>query len=1145
MGKIRAFISKKSVPRGIDINNKEYWQPFAIFIKGSNGGSGENDGNNTCNITIITVPEDATIVAVDSNGNSYNNKSFSVNKGASVNIVANPSQSSTGYKQTIKTITSEETNQDELTFTITLDNEEQGEQTSVTIVCNDGDVHTTFYDSNNNKLNENGENIIRNVVIGSILRIECIKNNYTLVSSSSGVVFKNDDLYPGMATVSNVVVSKDMIIYLNYLKLDNAPAELDLPNYEYVASANADPNYTREFNADFYKIRIYGDLPIIFDDGFYDSVEDSLGGHSITDVNELNAGKRVITFKLNIPENTTNEIKRFNFNVVAENKSGEQVFGTFVVAQAFAGQESCVVSINTKINNVSSNSTDIIRKINGTVVANEQELDILIGSTVTFEATYLGTTIQDGPYIITENKISEINFETVNIGLGTVTDENGNSFNTWQLTLSVPSLNLVKENWKGEQVTVIKESIYTVTGIDTSGQRPNYNSGIKYARGPVLNVVFGSIPTSQVLIETIPSNANVSIKLKVAGVQYDNGSTFPIGTRVGYVIIPNDNLYEIESLSDGSPNAIVVGTTQMPVVVTLREKVQYVNVTINTKLNNQHATDANVYINNELKGTGSPFIIENLENGKAYTLKVSLNDENKILGFVASPNKVVDVDFGTTTNTKYELAITMLNPSDALIEVDDYTNGENYTQIGELYQQIEKNHEITIKISKEGYVPKLYPANANEGGRIIMDNNKNYLNVELDEIPPIIRVTYTLNVVPNDAKVEFSEDESNYQEYPSHQFVTWIGRTVYWRVTKEGYIGQTGNSGSLQGDKTDSVTLQQEAPNVNNNVLFVINSIKDKDTNANLNDVVINLKLKGINQQPNKTINQSDIQEVVNDSSLNQYIGKYGGVSSKGTNVEIVISKEGYDNYENSIPIPVDYNNKSYVVDLVLEETKYIVTFNPITNISGTPIIPDDIVVSDNGNYTNVSRVGNMYRYNAKKNSNISYIVRKEGYGSVIGTVFVDSDKNIPIVMGHVSVTEQFDIVPKVIHINKNSQIVSFDTNCPEGWVINFNNEFSQDPTDLIKQVIFNDKNIIAFDVKENTTNQTRERQINVVFINNSTNERVYNTIKIIQYSEESFIVATIGNSVYTENDIINITVPPLGGTYDIEIQSSENWIVE
>ena len=149
MVKIRAFISKKSVPKGIDIDNKEYWQPFAVTVKGNggnSGGGGSDDSgggggddpqpqNEYCNILITTVPENATIIAIDSYGNQYTSKNFSVKKGSQVNVIAYPDASSTGYSQTSRTITSEQTQQDSLNYTLTLDAVVET-TTTVTILAN-------------------------------------------------------------------------------------------------------------------------------------------------------------------------------------------------------------------------------------------------------------------------------------------------------------------------------------------------------------------------------------------------------------------------------------------------------------------------------------------------------------------------------------------------------------------------------------------------------------------------------------------------------------------------------------------------------------------------------------------------------------------------------------------------------------------------------------------------------------------------------------------------------------------------------------------------------------------------------------------------------------------------------------------------
>lgn len=216
MVKIRAFISKKSVPRGIDIDNREYWQPFGVTIKGKGSGSGGNDGeggeggeggddNTKCNVTVITTPEDATIVATASNGNVYTEKTFSVDKGSEITIVATPSPSSTGYKQTTKIVTSEETNQNSLVVNIILDQEQVDDtKTTVTILGNIAHSVLEVYDSSNNLLNSDNNNIVNNVDIDSVIKVKIYKENYRVTASTSGVIAQDGDNY----WINNIVFLK-------------------------------------------------------------------------------------------------------------------------------------------------------------------------------------------------------------------------------------------------------------------------------------------------------------------------------------------------------------------------------------------------------------------------------------------------------------------------------------------------------------------------------------------------------------------------------------------------------------------------------------------------------------------------------------------------------------------------------------------------------------------------------------------------------------------------------------------------------------------------------------------------------------------------------------------------------------------------
>lgn len=1037
MVKIRGFISKKAVPRGIDIDNTEYWQPIAITVKGKGSGENNNDeGNNEgetvktkCTITISTIPENATIVATDEDGNVYNTKVFEVLKGKQVTIIGTPDASSTGYKPTTIVLTSEQTNQDSFNYTFVLDAEEQGEErTTINIVSNISGVITNVYDSENNLLNPGGANTVQNVLVGSVISIKPSKEGYKLKTSSHGTIVTADNV----DSIVGITVEKNMLINITLDSLANeAPTISGLENdYELFSDAQ---NFVRAFKSTFYKIRIYGDLPVSLVTSWGNSSEDSLGGQSLTDVNQEHHGEQDVSITIPVTENVTGLTRTYHFNVIAENKSGQQVAKSFDLIQFFAGTVRHTVKIITKINNVVSGSSDIIRKIDGEIVENNVGKEVGAGSNVTFYASYLGKEFSE---TITVNDDVEkvFNFEVVNILLGTVKDENNNTFNTWDLTLFVPSLNIQKNSWRNENVPVIKGTHYYVTGRDTSGQRPDYNSGEQIADGVALNVIFRAVATNRVTIKPVWINPDTNqeqdvpfndgdIKLISNNIRYNNGSAFPIGTKVGYYIEISG--YEVASLSDSSnnPNVIVVGSTDTLVKVYLTKKVEYVDVTVNTRLNGSYATGAVVKLDGVLQGTGSPFVLQNLVNGRSYNLTVELQDKLPYTtAFVASPNKEIEVSFideGEEPVGSWALAVTVLTPSDALIIVNDYTDGQTYTGRGELYQQIADGHEITISVSKDGYLGKLYPAGAqdNPPQRILMDSNKNYLNITLEEVPQPSICYYSLNVVDsnnvaiNDAIVEFAETSSgNFEEYPSKTYSTYVGRTVYWRVSKNGYVTQVGNSGVLSGSKTDKVTLVQEESNVNNNVLFMIDSIKDKDSDEDLTGVTVNLRLKGVDQEPNRIIISSDLDEVEPghaSTPWNSYLGKFGGVAAKGTDVRVIITKEGYQTYENTISIEPDYANKTLVLNVQMQTPKCELTLYPIQNISEEQIVPNAVYIKEgNDAFTENDRitlVGNRYRKQVNRGSNVYYMVLKSGYSGGKGVVEnIQYSQNKAITLGAV-----------------------------------------------------------------------------------------------------------------------------------------------
>lgn len=1001
MVKIRAFISKKAVPRGIDIDNKEYWQPYAITIKKKNGGGGDDgDGGDDeptvqkCTITVATIPENATIVATDEDGNVYRTKTFQVTKGKSVTIIATPDASSTGYIPTTKVLTSQDTNQDSYNYTLVLDSDQPVEETTtINIVSNVAGVLTYVYSSNGLLLNPNGENTVQGVLVGSVITVKPSKDGYKLRTTSAGTIVVED----GNDIITGITVEKNMLIQLSFDSVsDEAPVIKGIEN-DYSAFYEAQ-EFVRSFKSTFYKIRIYGDLAVKLLTSWGQSSQDPAGGESLIDTDQSHHGEQDISFKLELTENNTGLQRRYNFTIIAENKSGQQVSKSFTLVQQAENVQKYNVGIITKINGVVTGSSDIIRKVDGENIVANQTIEVPANSEVTFYVKYLGKEYSES-YVINSDYNCEFNFEVVNISLGTVTDENGESFNTWKLKLFVPILDINLDNWKTQLIPVIKGTEYLVTGIDTSGQRPDYNSGIQIADGYQLNVVYRGVPTYNVIVRPVDENDNdivgASVTLKVGVVSYNNGSSFASGTRVGYIIEADG--YEIATLSDGSPLAIIAGVTSIPVRVPLTRRVEYVNVTIRSTLNGQLATGARVSIDQQYIGTGSPFVVENLVNGQSYNCSVELDGQlTKGTAFTASPNLIVEIEW-TETPTKYGLQVGMLSPSDAKIEINDYTDGSYYVGYGQIFQQIGAGHRITILCSKEGYLGKYIPAGAGDypagdiRGTLLMDNNKIYDNIVLEQFAPLVDCTYALNVSPSDAIVEFAEtDGGNYQQYPNNTYNTYVGRTVYWRVSKSGYVTQTGNSGVLSGNKTDNVTLVQETPGVNNNVLFVIRSIKDRDTNEDLTGVTVKLQLKGVNQPDNKTITQSDLDEVSDNppAEWSDEIGKFGGVAEKGTDVKILITKQGYEDYNrwnsNNISISPDYANNILYLDVIMQTPKCMFTLYPIKNLNQEDITPDIVYIKEgNGWFTEndrVNSVGNRYRKEVNRGADVYYLVIKNGY---------------------------------------------------------------------------------------------------------------------------------------------------------------------
>lgn len=86
---LRSFISRKPVPSGTDIYNREYWQPICY-------GGGSPTPSQYCTLKVITTPSDAVVKL-----NGTITKQLTVTKGTIVNIEANAS----GYKPYTSSIT--------------------------------------------------------------------------------------------------------------------------------------------------------------------------------------------------------------------------------------------------------------------------------------------------------------------------------------------------------------------------------------------------------------------------------------------------------------------------------------------------------------------------------------------------------------------------------------------------------------------------------------------------------------------------------------------------------------------------------------------------------------------------------------------------------------------------------------------------------------------------------------------------------------------------------------------------------------------------------------------------------------------------------------------------------------------------------
>ena len=879
MVKIRAFISKKSVPRGIDINNKEYWQPFAVTIKhkgnsddsgnGSgdegDGGDGGDSGDNTkCNITVITTPADATINAIDSNGNSYTNKTFSVNKGSEVTIVATPSSPSTGYKQTTKTITSEETNQNSLVFNITLDQENTDDtKTTVTILGNIAHSILEVYDSSNNRLNSNNNNIINNVDINSVIKIKIYKENYRVTASTSGLIVQNGDNY----WINNIVVTKNLTVTITYEQVENATPAIRLSTNEFLAYSNAYENYIRTFEADYHKIRIYGDLPISFSDGDNNSVADSLGGQSITRNDVSGNVTKTITWRISLTQNN-GETRRYNFTIVAENKNNIKVSKSFVVVQYAADTIYNKASIVTKINGVVSNISNIIREINGESVNNQQEVDVPKDSAVTFRAVYLGKEFADIE-IATSNIQKVYDFPVVNIRLGVV------NINTAQFTLQFKESGEQINNWDGTNIPVIRNTVFRLTGIDTNNEYSPYDSGWISADGNAIDVDFTLIPKQKYTIRIktyveeelsdvpkvyMAKNNGAAVEGRVQ--EFEAGDNITItSTHEGYSTktlqinnIDKNREEEFHFLNTVANHTVIINTIPSDAIVRLngietkqatfndgskvtivveKEGYQRYESTIQEihndyettiELNPIVASTATVTVRTYVNGVLSqePIVHIRLDNesnsssnlGRTRTLPLHsvVICEAEYTGFNNQTFTINDL----TQNDIIDLRFAA-EPANCDVNVVTYIDGEEsntpvvtINAVEGRYQSIRRGDQVDITAVLNGYnvssavinnVVVSYPITINS-----LNENKEVKIYFVTQTP--VEYRFSVTPTPSDAVVTIYDDTNN-QSYVQQNKMLPAGVSAYAKIEKEGYITQYRPTNAMNQESPGRVTMDQ------------------------------------------------------------------------------------------------------------------------------------------------------------------------------------------------------------------------------------------------------------------------------------------------------------------------------------------------
>lgn len=725
MVKIRSYISKKSVPRGIDINDKEYWQPFGIIVKrnnynnnsnnnGNNGNGGNNGGNNNgqnqniegkCHITVITTPSETSVSATDSEGNVYETKDFYVNKGVQITLVTVPNPSLTGYVQNTKLISSDETNQDSLVVNVVLERDEaNAEYTDITILADKPNVAINVFDENNTNLS-NGSNIVRDILVGSIISVSAIKEGYVLTTCSHGTKVGTGE----NTKFTNITVVKNMVINVG-LEQNNGtePSIFGLENDYLVTPSSQD--WSRGFRFKGTKLRIYGDLVVSFLVDNRQSSSDSLGGQSITIDNTNNIEKQVIVY-ISIPENTNVDNRTFSFTAVAENANGS-TSKQFNLVQTGTNTVTHKVGIVTKINNSISNDSTIIRKINGTAILPNEQINVIENSLVSAEATCLGVT-KTKSNIITERYDFVFDFTVHNITLGSCNVSANNRI----LVLEVQKLG-INTRWDGSAIRASEGDLYRVTGVDNSGVKAPYDSGWRSVDGNPLHIIFEDYPdpeTTNVTINVVDDDTSsvisgATVVLTRRGSIFANGTSFVNGERIGYRVEASG--YNSVEVGWDTNQAIIAGTSPNPYIVRLTAETPLYTVTLNVidENNNPLVPDSlDLLVDGQNYANGSSF-----EEGTHIGYQIFKDGYDPIIVEEGDVNEII------VANSNYTDTIQMTpsNGTDYSIDISGNITEEEEGIYGKIVQSEGEIININVSTGASDYIVR---------------NQSNWLNVTKTE----------------------------------------------------------------------------------------------------------------------------------------------------------------------------------------------------------------------------------------------------------------------------------------------------------------------------------------------------------------------------------------------------------------------------